>query len=128
MEPVRSVVRRKASAFSALAARRLNVRCAGLAAFGHEAITAWFRFLSPGFAIVTAMLFALSAQAQKAEPKWTGYHRAEARFRALTLQDENGQIPTNALLNAVQLKQQMQVDPLAWPGTAPTRGTRTAGI
>src|SRR5260221_13455189 len=104
MEPARSVVRRKTSAFSALAARRLNVRCAGLTAFGREALTAWFRFLCPGFAVGAASLFALSAQAQKAEPKWTGDHRAEARVRALTLQDENGPIPTNALLNAVHQK------------------------
>src|SRR5260370_29843570 len=105
MEPVRSVGRRKVSAFLVPAARRLNARGASLTVCRREALTVWFLFLSPGLAIVTASLFALSAQAQKAEPKWTGYHRAEARFRALPLQDEIGQIPTNALLNAIQHNQ-----------------------
>ncbi len=36
----------------------------------------------------------------------------------MTLRDENGKIPPNALINAVQQKQQMQFNAQAWPGRA----------
>ena len=75
----------------------------------------------------------IAAQVQNAPPPRVDYHRAEQKFRALTLQDENGKIPANALLNAVAQKQQMQFDARAWPGggRAATGGgaeSRTAGI
>ena len=59
------------------------------------------------------------------------YLHAEAEFRAMQLRDENGQIPQNALLNAVQQKRQMRVIPGVWPSAAATvtgPQPRVAGI
>ena len=87
-------------------------------------------------ALAGAALLALSSlalHAQNAVPQRVDYHRAEEKFRAMTLQDENGKIPANALLNAVAQKQQSPFDARAWPGSsqAGTAGgleSRTAGI
>jgi hypothetical protein len=65
---------------------------------------------------VGALLLCLSARAEKAPPNRAAYHRAAAEFRATQMRNENGQIPENALLKALQQKQKMHVDPSAWPG------------
>jgi photosystem II stability/assembly factor-like uncharacterized protein len=79
------------------------------------------------------VLFISAAQAQNGEPQRPDYHRAADKFRAMTLQDENGKIPPNALVNAVRQKQQMQFDARAWPGGSKAAADgglefRTAGI
>ena len=81
--------------------------------------------------LLTALVVAGAAQAQKSAPTRADYHLQEARFRSRSLLDENGQMPPNAWLNAVQQKKQVQFDANAWPGAAPAGGTitpNTAGI
>ncbi len=46
-------------------------------------------------------------------------------FRRLSLQDENGQIPTNALMQAWVQKRSMVVDPQPWAGFQPLDGAST---
>jgi hypothetical protein len=67
------------------------------------------------------VVLSLSAQAQKPEPNWVDYHRQADEFRAMTLRDENGKIPPNAMVNAVRQKQQMHYNPSAWPGGVAAR-------
>jgi len=60
-------------------------------------------------------------------------HLAAAEFRAQSLRDEQGRIPTNALANAVRQKLQMRASSPAWPGTAASGSTgrprpRNAGL
>ncbi len=83
---------------------------------------------------VTAALFlALTVRAQQPVPVYHDYHLAEAEYRAISLRDENGKIPPNAMVNAVQQKAQMLFDARAWPGSrlnGPATGIEplTAGI
>src|SRR5262245_59704260 len=71
------------------------------------------------FALLVVTLMQLfDVRAQKAEPRWVSHHRAEMKYRAMALLDENGQIAPDGLLKAVQQKQQMKFDPAAWPGVA----------
>ncbi|MGH7967465.1 MAG: WD40/YVTN/BNR-like repeat-containing protein, partial [Limisphaerales bacterium] len=65
-----------------------------------------------------ALLLADAARAQNAMLPPVDYHLQEAKFRSDRMLDEHGQMPTNAWLNALQEKRQMQFDPKAWPGTA----------
>src|SRR5437868_9532706 len=67
--------------------------------------------------VVPALLFTLTASAGNQPLQRADYHLREADFRALQMRDENGKIPPNAMLKAIQQKQQMQVDARAWPGT-----------
>src|SRR5436190_22558646 len=91
-------------------------------------------FLFRGIALVFLPFCAVAMNpAEKGEPRWAGHHHAEAEFRARQLRDENGQIPADALLNALKQKQQMKFNPAAWPGTAGSgtsggQGLRIAGI
>src|SRR5947209_5278333 len=64
-----------------------------------------------------ALLLSLNAHSERAQLTRAEYHRAAAEFRALSMRDENGIIPENALLHALQQKQKMPFDPGAWPGT-----------
>ena len=81
-------------------------------------------------AVFALTLVAISVPAEPAATSRRDFHMAEAKWRALTLRDENGQIPENALLNALAQKQLMPADPTAWPGASVTRpaGRKTAGI
>ncbi len=58
----------------------------------------------------------LTARAQTTPSRPPDYHLAELKFRSMTLRDENGKIPPNALIHAVQQKRQMPFIPQAWPG------------
>jgi photosystem II stability/assembly factor-like uncharacterized protein len=79
------------------------------------------------------LLLEPAARAQNQPPRLVDYNLREAEFRAMTLRDENGKIPDNAMLNAIQQKQQMQMDARAWPGSGSGgplsyEQSRTAGI
>ena len=83
--------------------------------------------------ICSVGLVAFSARGQNQPAKIVDYHRQEAEFLTMQMRDENGKIPHNAMLNAIQQKQQMQMDARAWPGSAPGgplsyEQSRTAGI
>ncbi len=74
----------------------------------------------------------LNAQTQSGTARSVDLHRAELEYRLMIERDENGNIPANALVNAVQQAKQMPFSAAAWPGTAkaPTPGRKTpiAGI
>src|SRR5436305_9409965 len=80
-------------------------------------IASWIVSLSPG-------------SAEVASTPRRDFHMAEAKFRALTLRDENGQVPDNALLNALAQKKLMRPNLAAWPGASGSRpaGLKIAGI
>src|SRR5438132_7121431 len=68
--------------------------------------------------VLTAMcLAAPAARAQKTQPHFAEHHRDAAQYRSMLMRDENGQIPDNALMNALKQKQQMQLDLRPWPGS-----------
>ena len=78
-------------------------------------------------------LMGLNALGQNQPFRIVDYHRQEAEFWTMQMRDENGKIPHNAMLNAIQQKQQMQMDARAWPGSGPNgplsyEESRTAGI
>jgi photosystem II stability/assembly factor-like uncharacterized protein len=80
-----------------------------------------------------ALFLALGALAQNQPARFPDYHLQEAEYQAMLMRDENGKIPHNAMLNAIQQKQQMHVDARAWPGSgiaasAKDEQFRTAGI
>lgn len=79
-----------------------------------------------------ALILGPGAQAQNQPPR-VDYHLREAEFLGMQMRDENGKIPHNAMLNAIQQKQEMQMDARAWPGSGPGgplsyERSRTAGI
>jgi len=80
--------------------------------------------------LAVLLMVSLSAQAETAKPNRAAYHHAAAEFRALSLRDERGIIPNNALPNALQQKKTMTFDTTAWPGTATAGigGKKTAGL
>src|SRR6266567_561895 len=83
-----------------------------------------------GFILAGIALLSLAAHAGPAEMPRAKYHRAAAEFRAMQMRDENGNIPPDGLLKALQQKQLMPVDPNAWPGAnvSAVPGRKTAGI
>jgi photosystem II stability/assembly factor-like uncharacterized protein len=73
------------------------------------------------FLLIRELLFpllmvTLSAGAQQASVVPPGHHREAEELRARQLRDEHGNIPQNALLNAVRQKQQMMFNPRLWQG------------
>lgn len=80
--------------------------------------------------LLTALFALGTTHAQKVAAPLLDYHLQEARFRSRSLLDQNGQMPTNAWLNAVQQKKRMQFDATAWPGATPAGAItpNTAGI
>jgi hypothetical protein len=86
------------------------------------AVAAWLALPASNF----------TAQAQSAAARPVDLHRAEMEYRAMRERDENGNIPDNALVNAVQQAKQMSFDPQMWPGATQVspRGSKTpvAGI
>jgi photosystem II stability/assembly factor-like uncharacterized protein len=85
----------------------------------HRNLNASTSPLTRSFPLLAALLIVGNASAQKAAAPRVDYHLQEARFRSRSLLDENGQMPSNAWLNAVQQKKQMSFDANAWPGAAP---------
>src|SRR5262249_45851401 len=82
---------------------------------------------------IALLLLGLAARGQNQPTRMADYHLREAEFLATQMRDENGKIPHNAMLNAIQQKEQMQMDAKAWPGTGPEgplsyEQSRTAGI
>src|ERR1035438_6088440 len=76
-------------------------------------------------AMSSAMLLAgrtLAQPSPQADPKPTD-HRAEAAFRRLQLQDENGNIPADGITKAMQQKQAMTVNASVWLGANPPKPT-----
>jgi photosystem II stability/assembly factor-like uncharacterized protein len=69
-------------------------------------------------AIVLGALSSLPAVAQTQE-KGPDDPAGALEFRRLQLQDENGQIPPNALMRAVEQKRRMSIQPGAWSQFAP---------
>ena len=100
---------------------------------GPSAVCRWgaIRFANR-LAILIVAWAAGWSQAYEAEPVRVSSHRAAEEFRAAALRDENGVIPDNALLKALQQKQQMPADAAVWLGTKskPSGGTgpRVAGL
>src|SRR5271169_3830144 len=70
--------------------------------------SSWSAPLSSWALAMTGVLsLSLAAHAQTnqlIQSRRLDYHLAEQKFRAMTLRDENGKIPPNALINAVQQK------------------------
>src|ERR1039457_5817883 len=50
-------------------------------------------------------------------------HAEALKFRRLKLQDEKGEIPTNAWLNAAAQKKQLAINPKAWPASHSTNSS-----
>jgi photosystem II stability/assembly factor-like uncharacterized protein len=89
------------------------------------------RFIS-SLAIVVLARAGGWGHAHEAEPVRVSSHRAAEEFRASELRNENGVIPDNALVKALQQKQQMPSDPAAWSAAVlkPSGGVgpRVAGL
>jgi len=54
--------------------------------------------------------------ARESEPLWINRHRAAAEYRAAALRDEHGQIPDQAMMNALQQRRAMPVNQHVWWG------------
>jgi photosystem II stability/assembly factor-like uncharacterized protein len=82
------------------------------------------------FALGGSVLACFDSRAERLPLTPADYHRAAAEFRAMQMRNENGLIPENALMNALQQKKEMRIDPAAWPGASVggTSGQRVAGI
>jgi len=86
-----------------------------------------YRFTAVKFLFCTVLLICFSASAQKTNQQWPHHRKAEAKYRALFLQDENGEIAPDGLMKAVEQKRKMHYDPTPFPGQDGP-GPKVAGI